>query len=262
MAEALGVPRGTVKSRLSRALERLRARDRTDLGARPRPGTGDDDDRAVGIPGWTASWRPPSSIWPARSPRTRRRGWPGRCARRIEDRPAPRMSAPGRPRGGSPDGWIAASAAGDRFGAGSSSRWPPCWSSPGSRPRSASGCPACGSSSSAPGRRDRRRRARHRSRRPVDRSTASGSVAPTLPPTAPPLDSLGLGRRLDPGDLDAAAGRHILLGSLTRARRTARRVRPRDAAGRRGHRSPTVGPRRSPPARSPRSTLAGRWRSS
>lgn len=43
--------------------------------------------------------------------------------------------------------------------------------------------------------------------------TASGSVAPTLPPTAPPLDSLGLGRRLDPGDLDAAAGRHILLGS-------------------------------------------------
>ncbi len=40
-----------------------------------------------------------------------------------------------------------------------------------------------------------------------------GSPPPSPSPTAPPLDSLGLGQRVDPGGLDAAAGRRVLLPS-------------------------------------------------
>ena len=43
---------------------------------------------------------------------------------------------------------------------------------------------------------------------------APGSVMPSVAPTAPPLDSLGLGRRVDPAGLDAAAGRHVPVASL------------------------------------------------
>ena len=42
MAEALGIPRGTVKSRLSRALERLRREIGPGSVLAPRPVTEDD----------------------------------------------------------------------------------------------------------------------------------------------------------------------------------------------------------------------------